>query len=99
MALLSKQCFFMLPIPELIMNLYDYKYQLHDPVVNQYAVWCVKVLGEKWNLDRFLDLDYDVVKDILNNASDFKKFAQILPATINVVYNVILKEKIFYVLD
>ena len=47
MAPLSKQCFFMLPIPELEMNRFDYKYKLHDPVVHQYAVWCVKALGEK----------------------------------------------------
>ena len=63
MTLLLKQRFFMLPIPELTMNLYDYKYKLHDPVANQYAVWCVEALGKKWNLDQFLDLDY-VVKGI-----------------------------------
>ena len=38
MTPLLKQRFFMLPISELTMNLYDCKYKLHDPVVNQYAV-------------------------------------------------------------
>ena len=48
---LSKERFFWLEIPYLILNIWDYKDKLNDPIINTYCCWYVEALGAKWDFN------------------------------------------------
>ena len=48
---LSKERFFLLEIPDLILNIWDYKHKLNDPIINTYCCWCVEALGAEWDFN------------------------------------------------
>lgn len=64
---LTKERFFQLNVPELIMSLYDYKDKTNDPIIGKYANWSMESLEKQWDYENFVDYKF-VVNGILKNS-------------------------------
>ena len=72
---LSKKIFERLDIPNLIINICDYKDPRNDPILAQYQEWCIDILRQSWHdSDQWVDgafHPFDVfLKELLNGEHD-----------------------------
>ena len=51
---LSKENFARLDIPNLIINICDYKDRQSDPILRQYQQWCVECLYDQWHRNQWV---------------------------------------------
>ena len=84
----TKERFFQLNVPELIMSLYDYKDKTNDPIIRKYANWAMESLEKQWDYENFLDYKF-VVNGIFKNSPQFHGLGKMSTETINDVYNFI----------
>ena len=88
---LSKEIFFLLEIPDLILNIWDYKDKLNDPIINTYCCWNVEALGAKWDFHQFKDFKY-ITSELLDGKKEFKSLDKVSSEIKNYVYNLIMKK-------
>ena len=87
---LSKENLFLLEIPDLILNIWDYKDKLNNSIINTSCCWCVEALGTKWDVNRFKNFKY-VTSELLDGKKEFESLDKVSSEIKNYVYNLIMK--------